>query len=272
MSMPYTTPQCVTGKPCGRTCIAHEKECRRGFDSPSYQKAARRLRATTERLLGKGSRRDYATGSARLPNVKRSHLTDTQQRIIDAVILWTNGFVPAVRDPGLFDPDEVEEIEGIVFGATRKHPEQREVYNVTPTEESYKDARKVMTALSMAPAGKDVPDIHRGVRLKQSVIDSLEPGTEFDTGTINSFSAAERESNRFALATESEEDRAKIPVVFHIDWADVKRGTNIKGISTHYREEEFVTGGRARVLSKAYERINHDGGVFHVWNVHLEQV
>jgi len=247
--------KCRRGKPCGKSCIAKDLYCR-DYATRKYEDPKLPLRAGILRRRADHLSHTVRTADWRHP-VRLADLSGAERDIAEAVTLWSNGNVSALRDPRKFKKKDAKaDIRG-------------RMGNVTPTGRAYRRARRVMTDLSLAPNRVEKP-VTRGLAMNAAVVDKIKPGDVFDMGAINSFSFDGHLSLGYAVR-EAGKKGGHVRVVMSIDPDNVKRGTDITNISQWAVEEEFVTGGMARVVSKRLDTSDKrlEGGV---WRIELEQL
>lgn len=223
-----------------------------------------------------------------LPEGGSRSLPPEQRDFLNAITLYTNGNVPAVKNPDLFDEEKAKSpvsglyamprssfspdfLEKKVFKGSwsevlspEKH--KRCFYTRKPTKKDYEEANRICTALAAAPFG-DPKTIYRGMALPLDVIHSLEIGSSFDLGDISSWSTDHEAADEFAESSLYEEGTMDYKeghdsVVFILD--NPKYGSEIKNLSCHWDEQEVLSSGSVRV-----NKIELDEDY---WTVHCEHI
>ncbi len=167
----------------------------------------------------------------------------------DAVTLWTNGHVPAVRDPNEWK--FVSEVPNSKIGG--EIPDS--IFRTIGTKQNYEKASRIMTQIANAKVRKkDRGDVFRGMALSRDTVDSLKPGGTFDLRNVASFSYSQGVAHSWAKGKITSEK--PVAVRFDIKAKNVKRGSNITVFSNFKSEDEFVSGGKVKILGT---RVDPDG-------------
>ena len=188
------------------------------------------------------SRRSTAPGDdIRAENilaVDPAKLTRDERTVLEAVTIYSAGNVGAVRDPSRFSAAKAS---APIPGPRFRWPGGDEVLRVPPTREAYENAHRVFRALATRPS-RERATMWRGMHLDPGAARALTPGTEFDTGTIASWSTSEE------IAADFTWDGARKGELGVLMRMVPRHGARIDALSRYADEAEFISSGRVRVV------------------------
>jgi len=176
--------------------------------------------------------------------------------IINSILLFTAGKVATVRNPQKFLDKDVEDLKsphvarddysgpkyhrGPAKGTSGFTP-----YIIKPTKELYTIATYVMTQISNLKNSEGSTHIYRGMGLPAKVALNLKEGSEFFVGSISSWTTSESTAKVFMY--EGKEPIPKARCLFEIENAE--KGANIDFLSASEHEDEFILGGKIKIVS-----------------------
>ena len=86
------------------------------------------------------------------------------------------------------------------------------------------------------------PGVNRGINVPQEILDHMKAGESYDIGPMTSWSHNYTTAKKFTKGVSS-------PTFFHIPYDQIKRGTNVQNMSKYKKENEFITGGKLKIVS-----------------------
>lgn len=189
------------------------------------------------------------------------HPTGSTKDVLDSVAVFTSGNVASVRDPSKFDAD----LSGLVAGTRFVGPDgKHRVHTIEETTKAdYERAHRVLSRLARAPVDEKQPERFRGMALESEHVEDLNPGDTFDLSAISSWTSARDVAEAFATEDPTVVERRageREPVLFRLI---AKRGRDITNLSAYRGEDEFITGGKVKIVSRKLV----DG----VWHVKVKQ-
>lgn len=172
-------------------------------------------------------------------NKNQADLTPNEREALNAVTLFSRGNPDLVRDPGEYSEEaasrygEAGSVPGPLM-ADGKH------YKAEGTREAYERAHEKVAEMAEAPCNPGKP-IYRGTGLPQSVVDGLDVGEEMDLDPSHwSFDGEQADANY------AQQSAGDVPTVFKV--VEPKKGTDISKVSFWADDEEFIAGGKVRVV------------------------
>lgn len=193
---------------------------------------AARAQAIVKRMNEK-----WGYGQKQLPWKTAKEIPHEDRKILDSIAAWTDGEVAHVRDPSKAGKGSKRLIGAELATGAR--------YEVDANRKTYEHAHAVMSELAKAPAPASQGSVYRGLSLPRDAFEHIKPGSTFDGRDIASFSSERGDAKDFAFRNmKSGHD---VPVYLHLE--KPKRGTNIGRLSAYQTEEEFVTGGKFKIVS-----------------------
>jgi hypothetical protein len=166
-------------------------------------------------------------------------LTPGERDALDAVTLFSRGNPDLVRDPGAYSEEGASRYgeAGAVAGPLMADGGH---YKVKGTKEAYERAHERVAEMAEAPCDPGKP-IYRGTALPQSVVDGLDVGEEMDLDPSHwSFDGEQADLNY------AQQSAGDVPTLFKV--AEPKQGTDISKVSFWADDEEFIAGGKVRVV------------------------
>lgn len=199
-----------------------------------------------------------------LPNRRRSDDTIPASRdtadsafrdALDALTIWTNGHVAAVRHPERFDAKRSRKaiLGTSLFGTNSRSPHPGHMHALTwtvppPTQADYERAHAFMVRLAaqdVTPEDAQDGPFWRGYALPLETLTFLRKGDTVDLGDVASFADVEGIAHDFAQLTANRKGRSNFaPVLFVLP--KLRRGARVPH-SAYPGEAEFVTSGDVHV-------------------------
>ena len=114
-----------------------------------------------------------------------------------------------------------------------------------PTKDDYESANKILKTMARRKVKGDY-QIYRGMYLKGDARpEALEKGMEFDFYEISSWSTSAPTAHGFITPSDGKRGTGDLKLLFSMK---AKRGTYIDFYSAFNGEQEFITGGKVRVI------------------------
>jgi hypothetical protein len=122
-----------------------------------------------------------------------------------------------------------------------------------PTKDDYESANKILKTMARRKVNGDY-QIYRGMYLKGDARpEALEKGMEFDFYEISSWSTSAPTAHGFISPSDGKRGTGDLKLLFSMK---AKRGTYIDFYSAFNGEQEFITGGKVRVLDIIHKTLH----------------